>query len=87
MEAIALRAEAHQRIEDLPDERLPMLISFIKDMDGELTLDGKTLDDLTPEWREAFERDSDPSFLSRPFKTVEEAMAALLSEGEDEFDA
>lgn len=87
MEAVALRAEAQKRLESLPDEKLPALISFIKNMDDELTLDGKTLDDLTPEWREVFERENDPSFWSRPFETVEEAMAAMLSEGEDEFDA
>lgn len=87
MEAVALRAEAHQRLDNLPDEKLPTLISFIKDMDGELTLDGKTLDDLTPEWREVFERENDPSFWSRPFDTAEEAMAAMLSEGEAEFDS
>lgn len=87
MEAVALRNEAHKCIEDLPDEKLPTLISFIKTMNDELTLYGKTLDDLTPEWREIIKRRHDPTFWSRPFKTAEEAVAALLAEGEDEFDA
>lgn len=31
---VALRDEVHQRIDNLPDDKLPTLISFIKNMDA-----------------------------------------------------